>query len=312
MGVFPMNIIEINKLTKTYGKHQALRGVDLTVKQGEVMGFLGPNGAGKSTTIRILLGLIRKSGGEVSVFGKNPWHDTAEIHRRIAYVPGDVTLWPNLTGGEVIDMLGRMRGGLDMKKRNELLQRFELDPRKKCRTYSKGNRQKVALVSAFSSSAELFIFDEPTTGLDPLMATVFRQCVAELKKAGKTVLLSSHILAEVEAVCDKVSIIRQGEVIESGSLQELRHFTQTSVAVETRKPIVGLQGMKGIHHLSVEGTKASFQVDAGDLDRIMQHITPFGLRTLTSTPPTLEELFMSHYSNNSAQEKGDKVGGGKR
>ncbi|MBB6214220.1 ABC-2 type transport system ATP-binding protein [Anaerosolibacter carboniphilus] len=307
-----MNIIEINKLTKAYGKHQALRGVDLIVKEGEVMGFLGPNGAGKSTTIRILLGLIRKSGGGVRVFGGDPWNDAAEIHRRIAYVPGDVTLWPNLTGGEVIDLLGRMRGGFDMENRNKLLQRFELDPRKKCRAYSKGNRQKVALVSAFSSNADLFIFDEPTTGLDPLMAAVFQQCVGELKKAGKTVLLSSHILAEVEAVCDKVSIIRNGEIIESGTLTELRHFTRTLVAVETSKPIAGLEGMTGIHNLSVEGTKANFQVDAGELDRIMQHVTSFGLRSLTSTPPTLEELFMSHYSNDSANGKANKAGGGKR
>ncbi|MTI57395.1 ABC transporter ATP-binding protein [Geosporobacter ferrireducens] len=307
-----MNIIEINKLTKAYGKHQALRGVDLSVKEGAVMGFLGPNGAGKSTTIRILLGLIRKSGGEVRVFGRDSWNDAAEIHRRIAYVPGDVTLWPNLTGGEVIDLLGRMRGGFDIENRNKLLQRFELDPRKKCRTYSKGNRQKVALVSAFSSNAELFIFDEPTTGLDPLMAAVFGQCVAELKKAGKTVLLSSHILAEVEAVCDKVSIIRNGEIIESGTLAELRHFTRTTVAVETSKPISGLEGMTGIHNLSVEGLRANFQVDAGELDRIMQHVTSFGLRSLTSTPPTLEELFMSHYSNDSGQGKANKAGGGKR
>jgi ABC-2 type transport system ATP-binding protein len=205
-----------------------------------------------------------------------------------------------------------MRGGFDIENRNKLLQRFELDPRKKCRTYSKGNRQKVALVSAFSSNAELFILDEPTTGLDPLMAAVFQQCIDELKKVGKTVLLSSHILAEVEAVCDKVSIIRNGEIIESGTLTELRHFTRTSVAVETSKPILGLEGMTGIHNLSVEGTKVNFQVDAGELDRIMQHVTSFGLRSLTSTPPTLEELFMSHYSNDSTNGKANKAGGGKR
>ena len=310
--MLPMNIIEINKLTKAFGKHQALRGVDLMIKEGEVMGFLGPNGAGKSTTLRILLGLIRKSEGEVHVFGRDPWNDAAEIHRRIAYVPGDVTLWPNLTGGEVIDLLGRMRGGFDIENRNKLLQRFELDPRKKCRTYSKGNRQKVALVSAFSSNAELFIFDEPTSGLDPLMASIFQQCVVELKKAGKTVLLSSHILDEVEAVCDKVSIIRNGEIIESGTLTELRHFTRTSVAVETSRPISGLEGLTGVHNLSVEGTKVNFQVDAGELDRIMQHVISFGLRSLTSTPPTLEELFMSHYSNDPSNGGAKKAGGGKR
>ncbi|ABR47695.1 ABC transporter related [Alkaliphilus metalliredigens QYMF] len=304
-----MNIIEINQLTKSYGKHQALRGVDLIVKKGEVVGFLGPNGAGKSTTIRILLGLIKKSGGEVRILGGNPWDDTANIHRHIAYVPGDVTLWPNLTGGEVIDLLGRMRGGFDLEKRNVLLKRFELDPRKKCRTYSKGNRQKVALVSAFSSNADLFIFDEPTSGLDPLMAAIFQQCVTEVKRAGKTVLLSSHILAEVEAVCDKVNIIREGKIIESGTLAELRHLTQTSLSVETVRPITDLAEMKGVHNLRIQGNQTKFQVDLGHMDPIIRHVTSFGLRSLTSTIPTLEELFMSHYSSHSTTQDKDKIGG---
>lgn len=306
-----MNVIETRKLMKSFGKQQALRGVDITVKEGEVVGFLGPNGAGKSTTIRILLGLIRKNGGEVRILGGDPWNDAADIHRRIAYVPGDVTLWPNLTGGEVIDLLGKMRGGFDVEKRNQLLKRFELDARKKCRTYSKGNRQKVALVSAFSSNADLFIFDEPTSGLDPLMASIFQQCVAEVKRNGKTVLLSSHILAEVEAVCDKVSIIRSGEIIESGTLSELRHLTQTSLSVETMRPITDLGEMVGVHNLSIEGNHAKFQVDAGEMNRVMQHVTSFGIRSLTSTPPTLEELFMSHYSNDLAYQEGKKIGGGR-
>lgn len=304
-----MNVIETRKLMKSFSKQPALRGVDLTVKEGEIVGFLGPNGAGKSTTIRILLGLIRKDGGEVRILGGDPWNDAADIHRRIAYVPGDVILWPNLTGGEVIDLLGRMRGGFDVEKRNQLLKRFELDPRKKCRTYSKGNRQKVALVSAFSSNADLFIFDEPTSGLDPLMAAIFQQCVAEVKGNGKTVLLSSHILAEVEAVCDKVSIIRRGEIIESGTLAELRHLTRISVSVETLRPITELKEMAGVHNLSIEGNKASFQIDAGEMDRIIRHVTSFGIHSLISTPPTLEELFMRHYGNELTHKDKEITGG---
>lgn len=306
-----MNVIETRKLMKSFGKQQALRGVDLTVKEGEVVGFLGPNGAGKSTTIRILLGLIRKDGGEVRILGGDPWNDAADIHRRIAYVPGDVTLWPNLTGGEVIDLLGKMRGGFNVEKRNQLLKRFELDPRKKCRTYSKGNRQKVALVSAFSSNADLFLFDEPTSGLDPLMAAIFQQCVAEVKGNGKTVLLSSHILAEVEAMCDRVSIIRRGEIIESGTLAELRHLTKISVSVETLRPITGLGEMAGVFNLSIEGNKANFQVNAGEIDRIMRHIISFGIHSLTSTPPTLEELFMIHYGNELTYKEKEITGGGR-
>ena len=292
-----MPAIELNKLTKYYGKHLALNQVDLRVEQGEVYGFIGPNGAGKSTTIRILLGLLRKDGGQARVLGGDPWRDAVTLHRRLAYVPGDVSLWPNLSGGEVIDLLGRLRVGMNPKRRAEYLERFALDPTKKCRTYSKGNRQKVALVAAFASDAELFILDEPTSGLDPLMEAVFQQCVREVKAEGKTVLLSSHILAEVEALCDRVSIIRQGRIVETGTFAELRHLTRTFISVETALPVSGLSELPGVHDPVVEngGTRARFAVDAGELDRVVRFLAPFGVRSLVSAPPTLEELFMRHY-----------------
>lgn len=281
----------------------ALHHLNLTVEQGEVFGFIGPNGAGKSTTMRILLGLLRKDGGEVKVLGGDPWRDAVALHRRLAYVPGDVTLWPNLTGGEVIDLLGRLRGGIDAKRRAALLERFKLDPTKKCRAYSKGNRQKVALVSAFASDVDLYILDEPTSGLDPLMEAVFQECVAEVKRAGKTVFLSSHILAEVEKLCDRVGIIREGKIVETGTFAELRHLTRTTIRVETRQPITGLGKLPGVHNLTIQGLHAQFQVDADGLDNVMRHLAGFGVRAITSVPPTLEELFMRHYG-------GD--GGGKR
>src|ERR687891_2043597 len=224
--------ISVSGLVKTFGRTRALDGLDLSVTTGEVQGFLGPNGSGKTTTIRILLGLLRSDAGQASLLGGDPWSDAVELHRRLAYVPGDVNLWPNLSGGEVIDLFGALRGGLDPKRRSELLERFDLDPSKKCRTYSKGNRQKVAVVAAFASDVELFILDEPTSGLDPLMESVFQDCVHDLKQAGRTVLLSSHVLAEVEALCDRVSIIRLGKTVESGTLAELRHLTRTSISAE--------------------------------------------------------------------------------
>ncbi|HHU17308.1 MAG TPA: ATP-binding cassette domain-containing protein, partial [Clostridiales bacterium] len=256
-----MDVIETRKLTKSYGKQEALRGVDLTVRQGEVYGFIGPNGAGKSTTIRILLGMLRKSGGEVKLLGGDPWQDAVALHKRLAYVPGDVNLWSNLTGGEVIDFLGRLHGKINPARRKELLDRFQLDPKKKCRDYSKGNRQKVALISAFLSDAELLILDEPTSGLDPLMELTFQECIFEAKKQGKTVFLSSHILAEVEALCDRVGIIRQGKIVESGTLEELRHLTRTTVTVELAKP-VNLDQLQGVHDISQKEGKWRFSVDA--------------------------------------------------
>lgn len=290
-----MSVIHISKLTKYYGKNLALNEIDLDVEQGEVFGFIGPNGAGKTTTLRILLGLLRKNGGEVSLLGGDPWRDRVTLHRRLAYVPGDVSLWPNLTGGEVIDLLGRLRGGFNPKRRAELVSRFNLDTTKKCRTYSKGNRQKVALIAAFISDVELYVLDEPTSGLDPLMEMVFRDCIAEVKKEGKTVLLSSHILAEVEKLCDRISIIKAGKIVESGTLADLRHLTGTSITVETSSPITGLKEFFGVHGPVIEGNTARFNVDTAELDHVLQYLTKFGVRSLNSAPPTLEELFMRHY-----------------
>lgn len=287
--------ISVSNLVKTFGKTRALDGLDLTVESGEVHGFLGPNGAGKSTTLRVLLGLIRKDSGGALLLGGDPWREAVALHRHLAYVPGDVTLWPGLTGGEVIDLLGRMRGGLDEGRRSDLLERFELDPSKKSRAYSKGNRQKVALVAALASDAELLLLDEPTSGLDPLMEAAFRGCVEEERRSGRTVLLSSHILSEVEALCDRVTIIRDGRAVESGTLSELRHLTRTSVAAELGREPVGLAELPGVHGLRVDGKTVRCQVDAAGLEGLLAHLTPFGVRSLTSQPPTLEDLFLRHY-----------------
>ncbi|GGK92981.1 ABC transporter ATP-binding protein [Nocardia jinanensis] len=287
--------IDISGLQKTFGRTRALDGLDLQVASGEVHGFLGPNGAGKSTTIRILLGLLRADSGTVRLLGGDPWSGAAELHRRLAYVPGDVNLWPNLTGGEVIDLLGRLRGGLDEGRRRDLLERFDLDPTKKGRTYSKGNRQKVALVAALASDVELLLLDEPTSGLDPLMEAVFQEYVEEVRRDGRTVLLSSHILAQVEALCDRVTIIRHGRAVESGTLAELRHLTRTSIEAETQRPVTGFEKLRGVHDLVADGTRIRFQVDTVDLGAAMDQLTSFGIRTLTSQPPTLEELFLRHY-----------------
>jgi ABC-2 type transport system ATP-binding protein len=289
------NAISVSGLHKSFGRTHALNGLDLTVSTGEVHGFLGPNGAGKSTTIRVLLGLLRADAGTARLLDGDPWRDTAELHRRLAYVPGDVTLWPNLSGGEVIDLLGRLRGGLDQKRRASLLERFDLDPTKKGRTYSKGNRQKVALVAALASEVELLILDEPTSGLDPLMEAVFRECIDEERDNGRTVLLSSHILAEVEALCDRVSIIRDGRTVDTGTLSELRHLTRTSITAELAQPPTGLGDLAGVHDLVEEGNRVRFDVDNDDLDAVLRHLTTFGVRSLTSQPPTLEELFLRHY-----------------
>ncbi len=310
MEVEIVSIIKMNGVTKEYGKIKALAGLDLEVNQGEVLGFIGPNGAGKSTTIRILLGLLRKTRGEIMMFDKDPWTHAVELHRRVSYVPGDVNLWPNLTGGEAIDLFSRLRGKVDKSRRDELIKRFNLDPTKKCGTYSKGNRQKVALVSAFASDSDLFILDEPTSGLDPLMEAIFQECVAEVKAKGKTVLLSSHILAEVEKLCDRVAIIREGEIVESGTLDELRHLTRTLVSVETANPLSGLDTLKGVHDLDLKSHEAQFQVDTSEMGNVLQFLTQFEVKNLTSTPPTLEELFMRHYDNDN--KEGAAQGGGKR
>jgi ABC-2 type transport system ATP-binding protein len=294
--------IALEGLVKTFGPTRALDGLDLTVKDGEVHGFLGPNGSGKTTTIRVLLGLLRADSGRVSLFGGDPWRDAVSLHRKLAYVPGDVNLWPKLSGGEVIDLLARLRGDLDPRRRAELLDRFELDPKKKARTYSKGNRQKVALVAALASSAELLILDEPTSGLDPIMEAVFQECIREIKAEGRTVLLSSHILAEVEALCDGVSIIRAGRTVRSCTLSDLRHLTRTSIIADTVQPPVGLEQLTGIHNLVVENHRARFDVDTDHLDEAMRKVAELGLRALTSQPPTLEELFLRHYGDELARD----------
>jgi polyether ionophore transport system ATP-binding protein len=288
--------ISISGLVKTFGPTRALDGLDLEVRTGEVHGFLGPNGAGKTTTLRILLGLLHAGAGIARLLDGDPWRDAVALHRRLAYVPGDVNLWPNLSGGEVIDLLGRLRGGLDPHRRAELLDRFDLDPRKKARTYSKGNRQKVALVAALASDVELLLLDEPTSGLDPLMEAAFRDWInAEERARGRTVLLSSHILAEVEALADRVSIIRAGRVVESGTLAELRHLTRTTIQAELAAPPDGLLALPGVHDLEVDGTRVRLQVDTDKIDAVLRQLTQVGVRSLVSQPPTLEELFLRHY-----------------
>jgi ABC-2 type transport system ATP-binding protein len=289
--------IEAHGLIKSFGRTRALDGLDLVVDPGEVHGFLGPNGSGKTTTLRILLGLLHADSGHVQLLGGDPWHDVATLHRRLAYVPGDVALWPNLSGGEVIDLLGRLRGGLNAGRRAELLERFELDPGKKGRTYSKGNRQKVALVAALASDVELLLLDEPTSGLDPLMEEVFRQYIGELRAQGRTVLLSSHILAEAEALCDRVSIIRAGRTVETGTLADLRHLTRTSISAELDAEPDGLTTLPGVHDVEVTGRRIRLQVDAAGLDDVLRRLSAVGVRSLTSQPPTLEELFLRHYSD---------------
>ncbi len=288
-------IIEVRNLHKHFGQVRALDGLDLEVAEGEVHGFLGPNGSGKSTTIRVLLGVLRRTSGEATMFGRDPWTDAVELHRDIAYVPGDVTLWPNLSGGETVDLLARLRGGIDTTRRAELIERYDLDPRKKARTYSKGNRQKVALVSAFSSNATLLLLDEPTSGLDPLMEQVFRECVTEARERGVTVLLSSHILSEVEALCERVTIIRAGKTVESGTLESMRHLSRTSITAELLGDPGDLSRIPGVDDIKIDGSMLHCQVDSASLGELIRVLGDAGVRTLVSQPPTLEELFLRHY-----------------
>ncbi|MEU4159651.1 ABC transporter ATP-binding protein [Actinoplanes sp. NPDC026670] len=292
--------IDVEGLIKRFGAVTALDGLDLRVATGEVHGFLGPNGAGKTTAIRVLLGLMRADGGSARLLGGDPWADATALHRRLAYVPGDVTFWPNLTGGEVIDLLGRLRGGVDRKRRDDLIERFELDPRKKGRAYSKGNRQKVALVAALASDVELLFLDEPTSGLDPLMEEVFREVILEEKRRGdRTVLLSSHILSEVEALCDRLTIIRAGRAVETGTLADLRHLTRTTIRAELTGPVNGLAAIAGVHDLITEDGRVAFDVDAEALEPALKSLVEAGVRSLVSQPPSLEELFLRHYTRDS-------------
>jgi ABC-2 type transport system ATP-binding protein len=293
----PGEALSTRGLRKDFGTTHALDGLDLTVRVGEVHGFLGPNGAGKTTAIRVLLGMLRRTGGEASLLGGDPWREAAALHRRLAYVPGEVNLWPNLTGGEVIDLVGSLRGGRDPVRRAEHLDRFGLDPTKRCRTYSKGNRQKVALVAAFSSDVELYLLDEPTSGLDPLMESAFQDVVRGLRAEGRTVLLSSHILSEVEALCDRVTIIRAGRTAESGTFEELRHLTRTTVSVRTARHLDGLDQLSGVHDVTLTPDGARFGVDPDDLNDVLDHLVHHDVVALTSSPPTLEELFLRHYGD---------------
>lgn len=290
--------VEIHGLVKTFGRTRALDGLDLTVSPGDIAGFLGPNGAGKSTTIRVLLGLLRADDGTARVLGGDPWRDAVDLHRRIAYVPGDVTLWPNLTGMQAIDFLASLRGdgAVDTRRRDELIERFELDPHKKARTYSKGNRQKVALVAAFSTGADLLILDEPTSGLDPLMEQAFQRCVEEAARDGAAVLLSSHILAEVEKLCDTVTIIRAGRTVRAGTLDELRHLMRTTVTVRTRGDARDLDRAAFVHDFAVVDGRTRFSVARDDLDRAMTALTDLGIEELTVTPASLEDMFLREYS----------------
>ena len=295
------HVIRISNLVKSYGSFQALAGLDLELGAGEVLGFLGPNGAGKSTTIRVLLGLLRADAGQVNLLGGDPWRDARDLHRRIAYVPGDVNLWPNLTGMEAINLIAGLRGPVDKKRRDELVDRFELDPRKKGRSYSKGNRQKVALIAALCGDVELLLLDEPTSGLDPLMEATFQNCVEEATARGTSVLLSSHILAEVERLCDRVSIVRRGRTVESGTLADLRHLTRTTVVAETQVPPVEIANMAGTHRVDLTGSRVSFEVDTAALGDAIEALGRCGLIALTSHPPTLEDLFMRHYDSDSEE-----------
>lgn len=303
-----MSLVEVKGLTKRFGKFTALKKVDLSVNEGEIYGFIGPNGAGKSTTIRVLLGMLKPSEGQVTIFGKDAWKDAVAIHKRVAYVSGDANLWPNLTGGEVIDLFLTMRGKGNGNRRDELIERFKLDPSKKCRTYSKGNRQKIALIAAFASEADLYILDEPTAGLDPLMERIFQECILEVKEQGKTVLLSSHILSEVEKLCDRVAIIREGEIIETGTLSQMRHLTRTKLTVETRKAMVGLPELKGVQDAVHTNEGWAFQVDSEEMEQVINYISQFGVLKLESAPPTLEDLFIRHYKEDS-EEQSSVTGG---
>ena len=297
--------IVVDRLSRHYGTFRAVDDVSFDVHRGEVFGFLGSNGAGKSTTIRVLLGLLRADAGTVGLLGGDPWRDAVALHRRLAYVPGDVDLWPTLTGGEAIDVLGRLRGGLDRRRRAEMIERFDLDPTKKARTYSKGNRQKVALVAALAADVELLVLDEPTSGLDPLMEAAFQGCIRAAAAEGRTVLLSSHILAEVEALCERVSIIRRGVTVESGTLDELRHLTRTSIDAEVRDDPAGLGDLAGAHGVQVDGHRVRFAVDTPQLGAAVERLSGLGIVSLTSHPPTLEELFLGHYGDGAPTTAGD-------
>jgi ABC-2 type transport system ATP-binding protein len=299
--------IDVRGLTKSFGSTKALDGLDLAVERGEVHGFLGPNGAGKTTTLRVLLGAVRADSGTATVLGLDPWRDVSTLHARLSYVPGDVSLWPSLTGGEVIDLLGRLQGGHDAKRRAELLDRFDLDPTKKARSYSKGNRQKVALVAALASDAELYLLDEPTSGLDPLMEETFREYVVRLRAEGKTILLSSHILSEAEALSDRISIIREGRVVETGTMAGMRHLQRLTISAETEHELHGIADIPGLHEIVLDDRHLRCSVEPAHLGELLSHLTAAGVVSLESHPPTLEDLFLQHYEVAPAPEVSDRA-----
>ena len=296
------SVIRISGLVKNFGKFRALDGLDLDVTSGEVLGVLGPNGAGKSTTVRVLLGLLRADAGQVELLGGNPWRDVVALHRRLAYVPGDVSLWPGLSGGEAIDLLGKLRGGLDEKRRADLLDLFELDPTKKGRTYSKGNRQKVALVAALASDVELLILDEPTSGLDPLMEMIFQKEIIKEKGKGRSILLSSHTLSQVEALADRISIIRDGKVIETGTLDQMRQRTRTSINAVLGKRPTGFDTLPGVRDVRLDGARLTCTVDTEHVGAVMTRLSQLDIVSITVEPPSLEDLFLSHYQGASGAD----------
>ena len=295
-------VIEARGLVKRFGRATALDGLDLGVSAGEVHGFLGPNGAGKSTTIRILLGLARASGGSATLFGRDPWNDAVELHRRVAYVPGDVSIWPNLSGGEAIDLIGRLRGAAAdprgyAERKARLVDVFQFDPTKKGRAYSKGNRQKVALVAAFATPADLYILDEPTSGLDPVMEAVFNAEIRRVAGEGSTVLLSSHILSEVEQLCDRVSIIRAGKTVETGTLEALRHLTRIEVSFSAGPTDAQLASIPSAGDLETTGGRVNFTVENAELAAVLPVLGRLAVQGLVIAPPSLEELFLRHYGD---------------
>lgn len=290
-------VVNVQGVQKKFGKFQALHDVTFTVEKGEVVGFIGPNGSGKSTTIRVLLGIIKRDAGIAEIFGKDVWKDSLDIHKRISYVPGDVVLWGNLTGGEIIDLFIKLHGSGDKEKRDYLIKRFELDPKKKAKSYSKGNRQKVGLIAALSVDSDLYIFDEPTSGLDPLMEQVFQEEVEKIKAAGKSILLSSHILSEVERLADKIVIIRQGEIVEAGNLNELRHLTRSTITLVTEGDVAELATITGVHDLVEKDNQATFSADNEHLNDILLKATQLGVKKFEAVPPTLADLFMRHYES---------------
>ena len=287
-------VVRTHGLSKRYGTTLALSDLDLDVDEGEILGYLGPNGAGKTTTIRLLLGLISPTAGSATIFGLDVSRDAPAIHRRLAYCPGDANLWPGLTGAETLALLGRVHGRVDEPYRDELIERFDFDPSKKVRSYSKGNRQKLNLIAALMSRAELLILDEPTSGLDPLMEQVFRECMRESKAAGQTVFLSSHILSEVEALCDRVAILRGGALLQIGTLAELRHLSSLAIEITFDGPPPDLSRVPGVSAVTVEGDRVRCEL-TGPAQPLLQALSSSNVRELLSTRPSLEELFLAHY-----------------